>query len=50
MTHCELKFGDSRVNLGEVMEEWPENSLLAQIFVADSDAVSRRPWRQVPKC
>jgi len=36
---CTLKFGDSRVNLGEVMEGWPEHSLLAQIFVADSDAV-----------
>jgi PhnB protein len=38
-THCELKFGDSRVNLGEVTEGWPEHSLLAQIFVADSDKV-----------
>ena len=37
--HCELKFGDSRVNLGEAMEGWPEHTLLAQIFVADSDAV-----------
>jgi PhnB protein len=35
----ELKFGDSRVNVGESMEGWPEHSLLAQIFVADSDAV-----------
>ena len=39
VTHCELKFGDSRVNVGESMEGWPEHSLLAQIFVADSDAV-----------
>jgi PhnB protein len=39
VTHCELKFGDSRVNLGESMEGWPEHNLLAQIFVADSDAV-----------
>jgi PhnB protein len=39
VTHCELRFGDSRVNLGESMEGWPEHSLLAQIFVADSDAV-----------
>jgi len=37
--HCELKFGDSRVNLGESMEGWPEHTLLTQIFVADSDAV-----------
>lgn len=42
VTHCELKFGDSRVNLGESMEGWPEHSLLAQIFVADSDAVFAR--------
>jgi PhnB protein len=27
------------VNLGESMEGWPEHTLLAQIFVADSDAV-----------
>lgn len=39
VVHCELKFGDSRVNLGESMEGWPEHTLLAQIFVADSDAV-----------
>ncbi|MGA3091588.1 MAG: VOC family protein [Terriglobales bacterium] len=39
VTHCELKFGDSRLNLGESMEGWPEHTLLAQIFVADSDAV-----------
>ncbi|MGD1081689.1 MAG: VOC family protein [Candidatus Sulfotelmatobacter sp.] len=39
VVHCELKFGDSRLNLGESMEGWPEHTLLAQIFVADSDAV-----------
>ena len=39
VVHCELKVGDSRVNLGESMEGWPEHTLLAQIFVADSDAV-----------
>jgi PhnB protein len=39
VAHCELKIGDSRVNLVESMEGWPEHSLLAQIFVADSDAV-----------
>jgi PhnB protein len=42
VAHCELKFGDSRVNLGESMEGWPEHTLLAQIFVADSDAVFAR--------
>jgi PhnB protein len=39
VVHCELKFGDSRVNLGESMEGWPVHTLLAQIFVTDSDAV-----------
>lgn len=39
VVHCELKLGDSRLNLGESMEGWPEHALLAQIFVADSDAV-----------
>jgi len=39
VVHCELRFGDSRLNLGESMEGWPEHTLLAQIFVADSDAV-----------
>ena len=39
VVHCELKVGDSRLNLGESMEGWPEHTLLAQIFVADSDAV-----------
>jgi PhnB protein len=39
VTHCELMVGDSRVNLGEAMEGWPEHTLLAQIFVADADTV-----------
>lgn len=38
VVHCELKFGDSRINLGESMEGWPEQPLLAQIYVSDSDA------------
>src|ERR1700722_2297043 len=42
VVHCELKFGDSRLNLGEAMEGWPEHTLLAQIHVADSDAVFAR--------
>jgi PhnB protein len=42
VVHCELKFGDSRVNLGETMEGWPERTLLAQIFVEDSDAMFKR--------
>ena len=39
IVHCELKFGDSRINLGESMEGWLEQPLLAQIYVADSDAI-----------
>ena len=38
VAHCELMFGDSRINLGEAMEGWPAQPLLAQIYVADSDA------------
>jgi PhnB protein len=39
VVHCELKFGDSRLNLGESMEGWPEHTLLTQLFVSNSDAV-----------
>ncbi len=39
VVHCEWKLGDSRLNLGESMEGWPEHTLLVRIFVADSDAV-----------
>lgn len=39
VTHCELKVGDSIVNLGESMEGWPARGLVAQIYVANSDAV-----------
>ncbi|MQA18623.1 VOC family protein [Rugamonas rivuli] len=42
VVHCELKIGDSRINLGESMEGWPEQPLLAQIYVADADAVFAR--------
>jgi PhnB protein len=42
VVHCELRFGDSRVNLGETMDGWPEHRLLAQMFVADSDATFER--------
>jgi PhnB protein len=42
VVHCELRFGDSRVNLGEAMEGWPPHPLLAQIFVEDSDATFQR--------
>ncbi len=42
VAHVELLVGDSRINLGEAMEGWPEQALLAQIYVADSDAVFAR--------
>jgi PhnB protein len=42
VTHCELKIGDSRVNIGQAMEGWPAHTLLAQIHVADSDALFQR--------
>jgi len=42
ITHCELKIGDSIVNLGESMEGWPAHGLVAQIFVENSDALFER--------
>lgn len=39
VTHCELRCGDSVINLGESMEGWPPRSLVAQIWVQDSDSV-----------
>jgi len=42
ITHCELAIGDSRLNIGEAMEGWPPHPLLAQIHVADADAVFKR--------
>ena len=39
VTHCELKFGDSIVNLGESMDGWPAHGLVAQIYVDNSDAL-----------
>ena len=39
ITHCELRIGDSGLNIGEAMKEWPAHPLLAQLFVEDSDAV-----------
>jgi PhnB protein len=42
VTHCELRIGDSRLNIGQAMEGWPAHTLLAQIHVADSDALFQR--------
>ena len=39
ITHCELRCGDSVVNLGGAMEGWPARTLVAQLWVQDSDAV-----------
>ena len=42
ITHCELKIGDSIVNLGASMEGWPAHGLVAQIYVEDADALFQR--------
>jgi PhnB protein len=42
ITHCELKLGDSVLNLGESMEGWPAHGLVAQIYVEDSDELFKR--------
>jgi PhnB protein len=42
IAHCELKLGDSVVNIGEAMEGWPAHGLVAQIYVEDSDALFKR--------
>ena len=33
IAHCELKIGDSTLNLGTSMEGWPAHGLVAQIYV-----------------
>ncbi len=42
IAHCELKLGDSIVNVGESMDGWPARGLVAQIYVEDSDASFER--------
>jgi len=42
ITHCELKLGDSVLNIGESMEGWPAHGLVAQIYVEDSDQLFKR--------
>ena len=42
IAHCELKFGNSILNLGASMEGWPAHGLVAQIYVEDSDALFQR--------
>jgi len=45
ITHCELRIGDSVVNLGTTMEGWPAHGLVAQIFVEAPDALFERAVR-----
>ena len=42
ITHCELRIGDSVLNVGESMEGWPARGLVAQIYVEDSDALFKQ--------
>ena len=42
IAHCELRIGDSILNLGTSMEGWPAHGLVAQIYVEDSDALFQR--------
>jgi PhnB protein len=45
IAHCELKIGDSILNLGTAMEGWPAHGLVAQIYVEDADALFERAVR-----
>ena len=45
ITHCELKIGDSIINLGSAMEGWPARGLIAQIFVEAPDALYEQAVR-----
>ena len=42
VAHCELKLGDSIVNVGESMDGWPARGLVAQIYVENSDELFDR--------
>jgi PhnB protein len=42
IAHCELKLGDSVIDLGESMDGFPPSALVAQIYVEDSDALFER--------
>jgi PhnB protein len=45
ITHCELKIGDSIINVGAAMEGWPPHGLIGQIFVAAPDALFEQAVR-----
>jgi PhnB protein len=42
ITHCELRLGDSVLNIGESMEGWPAHGLIAQVYVENSDELFKR--------
>jgi PhnB protein len=42
VAHCELKLGNSILNLGASMEGWPAHGLVAQIYVENADALFQR--------
>lgn len=42
IAHCELKLGDSVLNLGDAMDGFPPRALIAQLAVEDSDAVFKQ--------
>src|SRR5229473_1387799 len=42
IAHCEIRLGDSILNVGTSMEGWPAHGLVAQIYVEDSDALFQR--------
>ena len=42
ITHCELRIGDSVINLGTSMEGFPSHGLVAQIFVEAPDVLFDR--------
>jgi PhnB protein len=42
IAHCEIKLGDSILNLGTSMEGWPARGLVAQIYVENSDEMFDR--------
>jgi len=42
ITHCELRIGDSVVNLGTAMPDWPARGIIAQLFVEAPDGLFER--------
>jgi len=50
VVHCELKLGDSRLNLGESMEGGRNTPCLSRFLSRTRMRFSHRPCMQVPKC